>query len=70
MGFMSLEELHEEVVACRKCPRLVAWREEVARTKRKAYMDWEYWELMEYGICETEQTDLYLKEIVEGKLGE
>jgi uracil-DNA glycosylase family 4 len=43
MGFMSLEELHEEVVACRKCPRLVAWREEVARTKRKAYMDWEYW---------------------------
>ena len=35
--------------------------------------DWELksdWELMEYGICETEQTDLYLKEIVEGKLGE
>lgn len=40
---MSLEELHKEVIACRKCPRLVAWREEVARTKRKAYMDWDYW---------------------------
>ena len=40
---MSLEQLHQEVIACRKCPRLVAWREEVARTKRKAYIDWEYW---------------------------
>jgi uracil-DNA glycosylase family 4 len=40
---MSLEQLRSEVIACRKCPRLVAWREEVARTKRKAYMDWEYW---------------------------
>jgi len=43
MGIMSFEELKKEVIACRKCPRLVAWREEVARTKRKAYMDWEYW---------------------------
>lgn len=40
---MPLEELREEVIACRRCPRLVAWREEVARTKRRAYMDWEYW---------------------------
>ena len=40
---MTLNELHREVIACRKCPRLVAWREEVARTKRKAYMDWDYW---------------------------
>jgi uracil-DNA glycosylase family 4 len=40
---MSLEKLHNEVIGCRKCPRLVEWREEVARTKRKAYMDWEYW---------------------------
>lgn len=40
---MSLDELHKEVIACRKCPRLVEWREEVARTKRKAYIDWEYW---------------------------
>ena len=40
---MSLEELKDEVIACRRCPRLVAWREEVARTKRKAFLDWEYW---------------------------
>jgi len=38
-----LEELHEEVIRCRKCARLVAWREEVARVKRKAYIDQEYW---------------------------
>ncbi len=37
------EHLEEEIVACRKCPRLVAWREEVARKKRRAYRDWEYW---------------------------
>ncbi|SCK11535.1 uracil-DNA glycosylase, family 4 [Streptomyces sp. WMMB 714] len=35
--------LEEAVTACRACPRLVAWREEVARTKRRAYQDWEYW---------------------------
>jgi len=40
---MSLEELKREIISCRKCPRLVVWREEVARTKRKAYMDWDYW---------------------------
>ena len=40
---MSLNDLNSEIISCRKCPRLVAWREEVARTKRKAYMDWDYW---------------------------
>ena len=40
---MRFDELNEEIIACRKCPRLVAWREEVAREKRKAYRDWEYW---------------------------
>ncbi len=40
---MSIDDLDKEIITCRKCPRLVAWREEVARTKRKAYMDWEYW---------------------------
>lgn len=28
---------------CRACPRLVAWREDVAVTKRRAFQDWEYW---------------------------
>ena len=35
--------LADDVVACRTCPRLVAWREQVAREKRRAYRDWEYW---------------------------
>jgi uracil-DNA glycosylase family 4 len=39
----QLEKLNEEIIACRKCPRLVAWREQVAREKRKAYKDKEYW---------------------------
>lgn len=39
----SLLTLNTELLTCRKCPRLVAWREEVARTKRRAYRDWEYW---------------------------
>ena len=39
----ELEKLNKEIIACRKCPRLVEWREEVARVKRKAYMDQEYW---------------------------
>jgi uracil-DNA glycosylase len=38
-----LDRLEHEVVGCRRCPRLVAWREEVARTKRAAYAEEEYW---------------------------
>ena len=43
MTFNPLNKLNQEIISCRKCPRLVAWREEVARTKRRAYQDWEYW---------------------------
>jgi uracil-DNA glycosylase len=38
-----LRILDEEIIACRKCPRLVAYREKVAREKRRAYLDWTYW---------------------------
>ena len=38
-----LAALEAEVVGCRACPRLVAWREEVARTKRAAYAGEDYW---------------------------
>jgi uracil-DNA glycosylase len=38
-----LEKLNNEIITCRKCPRLVMWREEMARVKRKAYKDHEYW---------------------------
>jgi len=40
---MNFDALNLEIIACRKCPRLVEWREEVAREKRKAYRDWDYW---------------------------
>ncbi len=35
--------LQQEIVHCRACPRLVAYREEIARTRKRAYRDWEYW---------------------------
>ncbi|MBU4224361.1 MAG: uracil-DNA glycosylase [Chloroflexi bacterium] len=39
----AIETFNAELLSCRKCPRLVAWREEMARVKRRAYHDWEYW---------------------------
>jgi uracil-DNA glycosylase family 4 len=38
-----LARITAEIEACRRCPRLVAWREEVASTRRRAYRDQEYW---------------------------
>lgn len=38
-----LKVLNEEIVACRKCPRLVVYRERVAREKRRAFRDCSYW---------------------------
>jgi len=35
--------LESSILLCRLCPRLVAWREEVARVKRRAYCDEDYW---------------------------
>jgi uracil-DNA glycosylase len=39
----GLRLLEEEIVLCRKCPRLVEYREKVAQEKRRAYRDWTYW---------------------------
>jgi uracil-DNA glycosylase family 4 len=39
----ELARLRREVISCRRCPRLVAWREQVARDKRAAFADEEYW---------------------------
>lgn len=36
-------ELNERIIACRSCPRLVSWREEVASVKKRAFRDWDYW---------------------------
>lgn len=35
--------LVSELIECRKCPRLVEWREEIARKRRRAYQEWQYW---------------------------
>jgi uracil-DNA glycosylase family 4 len=40
---LSLRVLNERIVACRRCPRLVAHRERVAREKRRAFRDEAYW---------------------------
>jgi uracil-DNA glycosylase family 4 len=39
----SLARLEEDVTTCRRCPRLVAWREQVAREKRASFAGEEYW---------------------------
>ena len=39
----ALEQLNKEIIHCRKCPRLVEYREKIAREKRRSFRDWEYW---------------------------
>jgi len=43
MAVNRLAQLTAEIVECRACPRLVAWREQVASEKRAAFRDEEYW---------------------------
>src|SRR5579859_1013524 len=43
MTASELAVLNETIVTCRKCPRLVRYRENVARAKRRSYADWDYW---------------------------
>ena len=38
-----LAQLNRDIIACKKCPRLVAYREQIAREKRRAYREWDYW---------------------------
>lgn len=39
----ELEQLNCSIIECRKCPRLVRYREEVAEMRRRAYREWNYW---------------------------
>lgn len=39
----ALNILNQEIIVCTRCPRLVEYRQEVARVKRRAYRDWKYW---------------------------
>ena len=56
----ALRVLADEVAECRACPRLVAWREEVQRTKRPAYADEEYWGRGVPGFGDPEARVLFL----------
>jgi uracil-DNA glycosylase family 4 len=38
-----LDAIQKQIVACRRCTRLCEYTAEIARTKRRAYRDWEYW---------------------------
>ena len=40
---MKFESLEKQITECRKCSRLVNFREKIASEKRKSYMDWDYW---------------------------
>jgi uracil-DNA glycosylase family 4 len=40
---MTLDQLERQITECRRCPRLVEWREQVAMVKRAAFQDDEYW---------------------------
>lgn len=40
---MNIESLEKKIIECRKCNRLVNFREKIAFEKRKSYMDWDYW---------------------------
>jgi len=46
-GSLAMKErlvtIGREIADCRRCPRLVHYREEIARTRRRAYRDWNYW---------------------------
>jgi uracil-DNA glycosylase family 4 len=57
-GPTALAALTEEIVACRACPRLVAWREQVGREKRAAFAHDEYWARPVPGYGDPEATVL------------
>lgn len=39
----NLTELNDAIIRCRRCPRLVAWREKVAKEKKREFRGWDYW---------------------------
>jgi len=43
MPKQTLTILNAEIIRCRRCPRLVEYREQVAREKRRSYAAWDYW---------------------------
>ncbi|OGO61379.1 MAG: uracil-DNA glycosylase [Chloroflexi bacterium RBG_19FT_COMBO_49_13] len=43
MKWKEIDLIDEAIIACRQCPRLVEYREQVAVIKKRAYLDWDYW---------------------------
>lgn len=43
MSSRLLAQINQEIVACTRCPRLIAHCRQIGEEKRRAYMDWEYW---------------------------
>src|SRR6516162_10109135 len=39
----DLDSLNEEIIACTRCPRLIAHCRKIAQEKRRAYLEWDYW---------------------------
>lgn len=39
----ELDQLNQEIVRCRKCLRLVRYREQIAKAKRRSFLEWDYW---------------------------
>ena len=39
----TLQKVGQEVITCERCPRLRSYCRQIARTKRRAYREWEYW---------------------------
>jgi uracil-DNA glycosylase family 4 len=57
---LALEVLREEIVACRRCPRLVDYRERIGREKRRAYLACSYWARPVPGFGDPQATVLVL----------
>jgi len=55
-----LDQLNCEIVDCIRCPRLVEYRQKIAREKRRAYLDWEYWGRPVPGFGDPDATVLIL----------
>ena len=43
MSDTNIKKIRNEIVSCTRCPRLVEFRNKIAKEKRKSYMDWDYW---------------------------
>ena len=58
MSLLSI--LNQEIIACTRCPRLIAHCQQIGREKRRAYMDWEYWAKPVPGFSDAKGRVLFL----------